>query len=101
MHQQKNKHGEKTTYKKGQIVENTRALHKEYPEKFELVVTESAREVTVIEPDEDQESYEEERVHLESMTVSQLKKYAKEEGINLEGATRKDDIIDAIECALA
>ena len=36
---------------------------------------------------------------LEDMTVAQLKEYAEEKGIDLNGATKKADIIEAIKAA--
>lgn len=38
---------------------------------------------------------------LDTMSVAQLKEYAKENGIDLNGATRKEDILTAIEEAEA
>ena len=38
-----------------------------------------------------------EEIELGSMTVPALREFAEERGIDLQGATRKDDIIEAIE----
>jgi hypothetical protein len=48
---------------------------------------------------ESDEGPEEEDETLDDMSVPDLKTYAKANGIDLDGATRKDDIIAAIEAA--
>lgn len=40
-------------------------------------------------------------LELDSMTAAQLKKYAKDNGINLGGATKRDQVLEIIKAAKA
>lgn len=75
------------------------ALLKANPEQFEYVpdTPEMAAEkakILVTDAETGEESFS-----LDGMTVAQLKEFAEENGIDIGGATKKQDIIDAIVAA--
>ena len=75
----------------------------EYSEKGYIKVEETKTETAEIEADEEaklkedsEPDSENETSDFEKMTIAQLKKYAEENGIDLEGAERKADILRII-----
>lgn len=71
----------------------------ESPEQFEYVpdtLEEAAEKAKIIVTDKETG---EENFNLDGMTVAQLKEFAKENGIDIGEATKKQDIIDAIVAA--
>ena len=71
----------------------------ESPEQFEYVpdtLEEAAEKAKIIVTDNETG---EESFNLDGMTVAQLKEFAKENGIDIGEATKKQDIIDAIAAA--
>lgn len=71
----------------------------ENPEQFEYVPDtpeEAAEKAKIIVTDNETG---EESFNLDGMTVAQLKEFAKENGIDIGDATKKQDIIDAIVAA--
>lgn len=71
----------------------------ESPEQFEYVPDtpeEAAEKAKIIVTDKETG---EEGFNLDGMTVAQLKEFAKENGIDIGEATKKQDIIDAIAAA--
>ena len=71
----------------------------ESPEQFEYVPDtpeEAAEKAKIIVTDNETG---EESFNLDGMTVAQLKEFAKENGIDIGEATKKQDIIDAIAAA--
>lgn len=69
------------------------------PEQFEYVpdtLEEAAEKAKIIVTDKETG---EEGFNLDGMTVAQLKEFAKENGIDIGDATKKQDIIDAIVAA--
>lgn len=64
----------------------------ENPEQFEYVPEEAAEKAKILTADG-------ESFNLDGMTVAQLKEFAKENGIEIGEATKKQDIIDAIAAA--
>lgn len=71
----------------------------ENPEQFECVPDtpeEAAEKAKIIVTDKETG---EESLNLDGMTVAQLKEFAKENGIDIGEATKKQDIIDAIAAA--
>lgn len=71
----------------------------ESPEQFEYVpdtLEEAAEKAKIIVTDKETG---EEGFNLDGMTVAQLKEFAKENGIDIGEATKKQDIIDAIAAA--
>lgn len=71
----------------------------ESPEQFEYVPDtpeEAAEKAKIIVTDKETG---EENFNLDGMTVAQLKEFAKENGIDIGEATKKQDIIDAIAAA--
>ncbi len=71
----------------------------ESPEQFEYVPDtpeEAAEKAKILVADEETG---EEGFNLDGMTVAQLKEFAKENGIDIGEATKKQDIIDAIAAA--
>ena len=71
----------------------------ESPEQFEYVpdtLEEAAEKAKIIVTDKETS---EEGFNLDGMTVAQLKEFAKENGIDIGEATKKQDIIDAIAAA--
>lgn len=71
----------------------------ESPEQFEYVPDtpeEAAEKAKIIVTDKEPG---EENFNLDGMTVAQLKEFAKESGIDIGEATKKQDIIDAIAAA--
>lgn len=71
----------------------------ESPEQFEYVPDtpeEAAEKAKIIVTDKETG---EENFNLDGMTVAQLKEFAKENGIDIGEATKKQDIIDAIVAA--
>lgn len=71
----------------------------ESPEQFEYVpdtLEEAAEKAKIIFTDKETG---EEGFNLDGMTVAQLKEFAKENGIDIGEATKKQDIIDAIAAA--
>lgn len=71
----------------------------ESPEQFEYVpdtLEEAAEKAKIIVTDKEtcEESF-----NLDGMTIAQLKEFAKENGIDIGEATKKQDIIDAIAAA--
>lgn len=80
-------------------VADAEALLKANPEQFEYVTdtSEIAAEkakILVTDAETGEESFS-----LDGMTVAQLKEFAEENGIDIGGATKKQDIIDAIVAA--
>ena len=68
----------------------------ESPEQFEYVPEEAAEKAKIIVTDKETG---EESFNLDGMTIAQLKEFAKENGIDIGEATKKQDIIDAIAAA--
>lgn len=71
----------------------------ESPEQFEYVpdtLEEAAEKAKIIVTDKETG---EENFNLDGMTVAQLKEFAKENGIDIGEATKKQDIIDVIAAA--
>ena len=78
----------------------------EYSKKGYIKVEETKTETAELEADEeaeldggdseDSEPDSDETADFEKMTIAQLKKYAEENGIDLEGAERKADILRII-----
>lgn len=71
----------------------------ESPEQFEYVPDtpeEAAEKAKIIVTDNETS---EESFNLDGMTVAQLKEFAKENNIDISEATKKQDIIDAIDAA--
>ena len=79
----------------------------EYSKKGYIKVEETKTETAELEADEEAEldggdsedsepDSENETADFEKMTIAQLKKYAEENGIDLEGAERKADILRII-----
>lgn len=71
----------------------------ESPEQFEYVPDtpeEAAEKAKIIVTDKEPG---EESFNLDGMTIAQLKEFAKENGIDIGEATKKQDIIDAIAAA--
>lgn len=71
----------------------------ESPEQFEYVPDtpeEAAEKAKIIVTDKETG---EESFNLDGMTIAQLKEFAKENGIDIGEATKKQDIIDAIAAA--
>lgn len=71
----------------------------ESPEQFEYVpdtLEEAAEKAKIIVTDKETG---EENFNLDGMTVAQLKEFAKENGIDIGEATKKQDIIDTIVAA--
>lgn len=71
----------------------------ESPEQFEYVPDtpeEAAEKAKILVADEETG---EENFNLDGMTVAQLKEFAKENGIDIGEATKKQDIIDVIAAA--
>lgn len=71
----------------------------ENPEQFEYVpdtLEEAAEKAKIIVTDKETG---EENFNLDGMTVAQLKEFAKENGIDIGEATKKQDIIDVIAAA--
>jgi len=59
----------------------------------------SARQGLASPPEPSEDDEDDEESDLEGMTVAELREYAEENDIDLDGATRKDDIIAAIRLA--
>ena len=79
--------------------EEAKKLVAESPEQFEYVpdtLEEAAEKAKIIVTDKETG---EESFNLDGMTVAQLKEFAKENGIDIGEATKKQDIIDAIAAA--
>lgn len=78
---------------------DAKKLVAENPEQFEYVpdtAEEAAEKAKILTADNETG---EESFNLDGMTVAQLKEFAKENGIDIGEATKKQDIIDAIAAA--
>lgn len=83
------------TYRTGEVIDlpdaEAAALAAGSPDVFEIVV-DTVPQVPDIRDDS-------EELNLDEMTIAQLKEFAKENGIDIGNASRKQDIIDAIVAA--
>lgn len=79
------------TYKRGDVVHSEKELDKQFgPRKFQRLDT--ATHFTPVE----EEIVEDNFSDLKKMSLAELKKFAEDEEIDLDSATRKSDVLAAI-----
>jgi hypothetical protein len=83
------------TYKRGDVVHSEKELDKQFgPRKFQRLDT--ASHFTPVEEEVVEDNYSD----LKKMTLAELRKFAEDEEIDLDSATRKDEVLAAIRKAM-